>query len=296
VSGVSIDDGREGLVALREERAFVDLSSWRKVRVSGADAVAWLHDLLTADIEGLAPGEATRSLLLTPTGKVRADVHVIRREDDVLLLQDDDQPEHIGLLLHPYILSSDVTLEDATHDLTLVAVPGAAASRVGTPGTTPSTLGSGIDVVLPSGKPSWRLEDALLKADLVEAGPEAVEAWRIEDGRPRMGRDFGPDSLPAEAGLEPLIDLTKGCFLGQESIAKVRNLGHPTRILRHVRIAGDARVGEVVLSDTTAVGELTSVTPVEGGALAIARVRWDAGDAPLALTDGRLCTEVPQSG
>lgn len=283
----------DGIIALREERAFVDLSDRRKVRVSGADAVPWLHDLLTADIASLPRGGAVRSLLLSPTGRIRADVHVTRGEGDVLILQEPAQREHIGLLLHPYLLSSDVRLEDATHDLAVLSVLGAAARLVGRPGTSPSALGPGVDVITPTGKPAWRVEDALVKADLVEAGPDDVEAWRVLRGLPRMGMDFGEDSLPAEAGLETAIDFTKGCFLGQESVARVRNLGHPPRVLRHVSTDGELRPGEVVLSGVTTVGEVTSAAIAGGETVAIVRVRWEAADATLALPDGRVFRDIP---
>src|ERR1044071_7701902 len=93
----------QDLDVLLAGRGFVDLSGMRTIRVDGADATAWLHDLLTADIARLTPGTACRSLLLTPTGHVRADVHVVRRAGDVLLLQDPRQPESIETALRPYI-------------------------------------------------------------------------------------------------------------------------------------------------------------------------------------------------
>jgi hypothetical protein len=147
------------LAALLQGRGFVDLSDWRKVRVEGADAVSWLHDLLTADVAGLEPGRSGRSLLLTPTGRIRADVQVLRRDDDVVLVQSPEQPDHIGLLLSPYILSSDVLLEDATASPICSPSPGG-ASAVGLPGTVPSVLGPGVDLLATSGKPAWRAEDA----------------------------------------------------------------------------------------------------------------------------------------
>src|SRR4026207_1284136 len=122
------------LAALLQGRGVVDLSDWRKGRVEGADAVSWLHDLLTADVAGLEPGRSRRSLLLTPTGRIRADIQVLRRDDDVVLVQSPEQPDHIGLLLSPYILSSDVLLEDATTALDLFASPGAGAPVLGVGG------------------------------------------------------------------------------------------------------------------------------------------------------------------
>jgi tRNA-modifying protein YgfZ len=287
----------EQLTALREERAFVDLSTWRKVRVSGADARAWLDDLLTADLRSLAAGDAKRTLLLSATGRVRADVHAIARDDDIVLVQAADQPDHIGLLLNPYTLSSAVLLEDATAELSLFAVPGAASSLIGHPGSAPSVLGAGIDVVAAAGKPSWRVIDVFTQAGLVEAGAEAVEAWRIERGIARMGPDFDQGSLPAEAGLEDAIDDEKGCFVGQESVARVRNRGHPPRVLRHVTTEGDVAAGAPVVSGGDVVGSITSATAEgAGGTFALARVRWDAAERVLALVDGRTLAAVRSSG
>jgi folate-binding protein YgfZ len=277
----------DGVDALRRGMAFVDLSDWRKVRVGGSEAVAWLHDLLTADIAGLASGEAVRSFLLSPTGRIRADVHVVRRDDDVVLLQPPEQPDHVGLLLVPYILSSDVDLEDVTGSLALFAVPGSGASLVGHPGSEPSVLGPGVDLLVGSGKPAWRIEDALVKAGLTEASHAAAETWRILQGHPRMGADFGQGSLPAETGLDDVIDLTKGCFLGQESVARVHNLGHPPWVLRVVRVDGPASVDDAVLWGPGEVGRITSAAIDRGATQAVARIRWEAVDQVLTLPDGR---------
>jgi tRNA-modifying protein YgfZ len=292
----SREQSNEQLIALREERAFVDLSLWRKVRVSGSDARSWLNDLLTAEVGSLAPGHARRALLLTPTGRIRADVQVSARDDDLLLLQAADQPDHIGLLLNPFTLSSAVLLEDATTELSLFAVPGAAASLVGHPGSIPSVLGPGIDVVVGAGKPSWRVIDAFTQSGLVEAGTDAVEAWRIERGVPRMGPDFDQGSLPSEADLDDTIDSQKGCFLGQESVARIRARGHPPRVLRHVRSEGQIEAGAPILSGPDVVGSITSATVDDaGGATALARVRWEAAEGPLSLSDGRALLRVRSS-
>ena len=171
------------LAALLTGRAFVDLSAYRKVRVHGADAVGWLHDLLTADVAGLAPGASCRSLLLTPTGRIRADVQVLRRDEDLVLTQSPEQPDHIGLLLGPYVLSSDVSLEDTTSEL--ASVRGARrrgrddrASRLRTlePRTRPGPARRH------RASPPGASQDALVKAALVEASADAAEAWRIIHG------------------------------------------------------------------------------------------------------------------
>jgi folate-binding protein YgfZ len=276
------------LAALEEERAFLDRSAWRKVRVTGGDAVTWLGDLLAADIAGLEPGRGCRSLLLTPTGRIRADVQVARRDDDLFLLQAPEQPEHIGLALNTYVLSADVSLEDRTNDLALFTVPGRAASLVGIHGATePSSVGPGIDVLVDAGKPAWRFVEACIAAGHEEAGGDAYEVWRVRRGIARMGRDFDERSLPAEAGLEATIDSEKGCFLGQEAVARVRNLGHPRRLLRHLHGPGPIAAGEAVFAGPNAVGEVTSAAPDGDGSTVIARVRWDAATEPLTVSGGR---------
>jgi hypothetical protein len=115
-----------------------------------------------------------------------------------------------------------------------------------------------------------------------------LESWRIRRGVARMGVDFSPGALPAEAGLEDTIDLTKGCFLGQESVAKVRNLGHPPWVLRHVRSRTPIVRGAPVLVGGVAIGEVTSATDADGGADAIVRVRWEAASEPLSTESGPL--------
>ncbi len=269
--------------ALDEGRAFADRSFLRKVAVTGADAAAWLHDLVTAGIEGLEPGEARRSLLLTPTGRVRADFHVVREAGGFLLLQDPSQPRGVGHLLAPYVLSSDVALEDRTDALALFSIPGGALDLQGT--SRPSILGGGTDLVVEAGRHE---EAAALLAGrgFVAAGDDAVELRRIRHGIPRFPVDFGEDSLPAEAGLESAIDFTKGCFLGQESVAKVRNLGHPPRVVLTLRAARRVVPGEPVVTEGHVVGAVTSAAETADGVALLAAVRWEARSGPLGTAAG----------
>jgi tRNA-modifying protein YgfZ len=274
------------LAALQEQRAFVDRSSLRKLEVSGRDARTWLNDLLTAGISRLADGRACRSLLLSPTGRIRADVHVVPHGEELLLLQDPGQPSAIGDLLAPYVLSSHVTLTDRTDDLGVYCVLGAAADRVGWPGTRPSVLGEGEDLVTPLAGAA-RLESMMMNKQLTQVGDDALEVWRIRRGLARFPVDLTEDSVPAEGGLDALIDAEKGCFLGQESVAKIRNLGHPAHVVRHVLAEGDVGPGLDVVSEGEVVGRVTSAAPADGpGTACLARVRWAAAEAPLATADG----------
>jgi folate-binding protein YgfZ len=250
----------EEVTALEHGRGFVDAYPLRTIAVAGGDAGAWLNDLVTASVEGLSPGRVVRSLLLTPTGRVRADVHVALTDQGYLLFQEPDQPRSIDELLEPYVLSCDVALE-----------------RVDGPDGP---------VLVPSGR-GWTV--ALSRPEGgIPVRREAAETWRIRSGFPRFPDDVDQDSLPAEAGLESLIDFAKGCFLGQEAVAKVRNLGHPGRLVVFRRSMEPVGRGEAVLLGHTPVGVVTSTAPLPGhpGSALLARVRWDGRDASLSTAHG----------
>ena len=275
----------EQVAAIEAGRAFVELRGWRLVTVTGDDARTWLHDLVTADVRTLQPGTARRTLILTPTGRIRADLHAVEIDDGFLLLQAPDQPDAADRILAPYVLSSDVRLEDASDRRSAFAVLGAGGLD-GPWWSSPSVLGVGAGAVTEAGEPANRLRSDLLDEDLPEVSWDAIERWRIHRGTPRMGPDFGTDALPAEAGLEGVIDFTKGCFLGQESVAKVRNLGHPRRAIVPVRSGATVLVGMPVLAGGSEVGAVTSVAGDSGDA--IVRVRWAAAGEELSTAVGPL--------
>jgi len=273
------------LDALRSGRAYADLSGWRKVLISGPDARTWLNDLLSADLAGLADGTTRRSLLLSPTGRIRADVTVAATGRGLVLFQDPSQPSAIDRLLGPYVLSSDVDLVDVTEDLALLAVPAPGAPpAISAEVLRPSCLGPGADLLVEDDRlPGIRTN----LSDLIEAGPEALEAWRIVRGVARFGVDLGEDSLPQEAGLDHAVAYQKGCFLGQEAVARVRNLGHPPFVVLVGGADGPVAAGEGVTADGQTVGTVTSATPIDHGrTAAIVRVRWAARAAALRTKAG----------
>jgi tRNA-modifying protein YgfZ len=259
--------------ALDDGRGFVDRSEDRAVVVRGVDARGWLGDLVTADIASLVRGSSRRSLLLTPTGRIRADMWIAQIDDDgFLMLQARDQPEPVDDLLRPYVLSSAVRLEPASDERSVLLFP-AREEIVIAPGDDRSLRGRSV------GSASILVDE------------RAFEIWRIGRGDPLMGIDFEAGALPAEVGLERLIDATKGCFLGQESVAKVRNLGHPPTVLRHLRCDTHVIAGASVStadgeSAESEVGRITSAAPTrEGGTVLIARVEFRAADVPLSTSD-----------
>jgi len=249
----------EQVDALDEGRAVLDLAGWTLVDVLGADAEAWLNDLVTANVATLPLGGAVRSLLLGPTGRIRADLVVLRQPTGFLLLQPTGQPRRIDELLEPYVLSSDVSLARSEAKPTI--------APTGSSGGWAVAAGPGPHV-------------------LVDA--KAYDAWRIRSALPRFPTDLDEDSLPAEAGLDeaPTIDRQKGCYLGQESVAKVRNLGHPARLVVAVRAHEPIDAGQEVLAEEAPVGLVTSVDRRGDRTMALARIRWDAKDSALVTRSG----------
>ena len=252
---------RTQIEALDAGNGVLDLGGWTATEVRGPGAEAWLNDLVTASVEALEPGTTVRSLLLGPTGRIRAEFHVARSAEGFLLLQGPGQPEPVGAPLDPYVLSSDVEI------------------RLG------DTEGL---AVTPAAGPRWAIaRDASSNAH-VRVGAEAFDAWRVRHGIPLFPDDLDRDSLPAEGGLdvEPVIDRTKGCYLGQESVARVRNMGHPPRVVWAVEAEAFVPSGTAVFSTDAEVGIVTSAEP--NGRAAIVRIRWDARDSDLVTGAGTV--------
>jgi tRNA-modifying protein YgfZ len=261
--------------------AFADLSFWRKVAVSGDDPLEWLNDLVTADLSDLAEGHARHALFLSPTGGIRAAFTIAVLDGTLVLVQDPMQPAPIHQLLEPYVLSSGVTLEDRTSDLAIFAFPGRTDSleMAGAFHWTPSCLGTGVDLV-----GAGESRDVLLRSlseRFKQAGNEDLEAWWVVAGIPRLGVDALEGDLPQEAGLSSAVSRAKGCFPGQEAVAKVDTLGHPRRVVVPLEADGSASPGDPVVLDDSEVGEITSVAVSGGRTLVLARLRWEARDAQL---------------
>jgi folate-binding protein YgfZ len=203
-----------------------------------------------------------------------------------VLVQDPEQPRSILDLLAPYVLSSDVQLEDRTIDLALLAfpnreippdAPGAALS-------SPSVLGPGVDVILPDD--DHEVLAAGFAKSYRQAGNEELEGWRIAAGLPRVGIDVTEEDLPQESRLEEAVSFDKGCFLGQEAVAKVRNLGHPRRVLLKLEADRSMSPGDPIMADGGEVGRITSASATEIGSVGLGRVKWDARVGPFHTAAG----------
>jgi tRNA-modifying protein YgfZ len=233
------------------------------VRVAGPDAEDYLQRMVSNDVEAVGVGEACDALLLTPKARVIATLRIWRRgSDDFLLLT---EPE-LG----------DAALNE------LRRMRFAAKCEVG-PEEHSSTLVFGGDEGIPNheyGLPARELLDAELEPTLAAS---ELERMRIEAGTPRYGHELDDRVLPAEAGLEKThISFTKGCYPGQEPIARLHYRGHVNRTLR-VLDAEAAAPGDELSHEGKVVGRVTSAVP--GRALAYVRTEVP-GEAELSLPSG----------
>ncbi|MBD0330284.1 MAG: hypothetical protein ICV64_09290 [Thermoleophilia bacterium] len=254
----------------RRPRAFV--------AVNGPDAEALLQRVLSNDVAPLAPGDACDALLLTNKARVIAPLRVLRRgADDFLLLTEPDLGEVLLRQLLRFRLAAKAAVEREEHESVVVLGAG------GPPG---GALALSTDEY---GVPAFELIDGEPPADTVEASDDELELLRIRARTPRWGREIDGRVLPAEAGLvERAVSLTKGCFPGQEPIARLHYRGHANRGLRLLELGGGETPGydaDVRLGDKV-VGRVTSAAASGSGTvLALAYVRREVpADAELTVS------------
>ena len=268
--------------------AVVDLGFRGVVRVTGPDRESFLQGMLTCDVSALAPGRAAHGLLLTIQGRVTADVRVLATTDALLLDVDVRARAAMLAAMEKLLVADDVEFGEPPVALALVGVegPGAAAllaaSRVATvpvggqvetrvAGVPVRALaasevrGPGVVLYAPAaGAPAvW---DALLAAGARACGMQALEARRVETGVPRIGIDMDGSTLAIELPVEDLISATKGCYLGQEVVARGTARGQVQRRLVGVRFEGaEPARGALLHHAGKEAGRVTSVARAHGG-------------------------------
>ncbi|MEW6582291.1 MAG: glycine cleavage T C-terminal barrel domain-containing protein [Actinomycetota bacterium] len=254
------------------------------VWVEGPDAAAFLQGVLTADVAGLAPGACAYALLLDGKGRIRFDMTCRRDAEDAFTLVADPAagPGLVGALEHYHVSEDlDVLGPETSALLVLGGLPA--------PGD-----GALVDAVLPGRVPGTTLlvvsdpDAAVAALGVPEAGAAALEALRVEAGVPRVGVDTGPHTLVREAGVEDAaVSFTKGCYLGQETVARVAHRGHVNRRLCVLAADAPIPVGAAVRSAGAEVGRVTSASPSPRyGHAALATVRTEVPSGAEVEVDG----------
>jgi folate-binding protein YgfZ len=254
---------------------FVDLSHRDVLALSGEDRLTWLHALTTQDFESLIPGVPVDALILSPQGHLEHAFQAIDDGNEVLLHTEPGAGAALATYLHGMRFMNRVSVE-AREDLAVVGLPGLAWELV-----PRSDL---LALVGRRGEPS---------------GLWAWEALRIAAGRPRFGVDTDHRTIPNELGLlETAVHLDKGCYRGQETVARVHNLGHPPRRLVLLHLDGSVSelpaVGADVMAADAVVGRVgSSARHYELGPIALALVkRRTAIDSALTVDGIAASQEV----
>jgi tRNA-modifying protein YgfZ len=262
---------------LSEAAGLVDRSDRAKFVVRGGEAAEFLQGQVSNDVEALEPGTGCYAVILNHKGKLRTDLRVLRGEDFFWL--DTEAIGHAVLahMLRTYAVGREVQWEDVSATRALVSVVGPAARELfegsehsfeERDGRMYVATALGVDVI---GEPG-------LELDFETVSEEAAECLRIESGRPRLGFDMDAETMPEEAGInERAVSFTKGCYVGQETVARLHYRGKPNRHLRGLRLAEPAERGTEVLLGEKVVGRLGSVcVSPRLGPIALALVRREA--------------------
>jgi tRNA-modifying protein YgfZ len=280
---------------LREGAGMLDRSSRGKLIVRGADAAEYLQGQITNDVEALEPGTGCYAALLERKGHIQGDMRVLLLHEDEFWL-DVEAASSSTVLRHltMYSVGREVEIEDVSDKWAITSLIGPQAAELsGFEGLTVEhsqgfrnwdgveVLGvatdTGRDLITEAGRVE-RLRELLAEKGAVEVTEAAAEIVRVETGRPRFGAEISSDVMPAEAGIvERAVDFEKGCYIGQEPVARLHYRGRPNRRLCGLRLTAPAQSGEPLRLGERDVGSLATVciSPVLGP-IALALVRREA--------------------
>ncbi|HLL55213.1 MAG TPA: aminomethyltransferase family protein [Myxococcaceae bacterium] len=298
--------------AARSAVVLADLSSRQLLRITGEDRASFLHGMCTNDVKGLPEGTATYAAMLTPKGAMVCDARIWRRADDLLLDFEPGLGTKAKEFLEKYLISEDAELHDDSAGYGLLGVYGPKAGALlrqalglsaapernrfvpvpfmPAPGSEAQTvLAVGADLVVPGGVEllvphgvlaalHQRLTELGGPLGLRPIGFEALEVLRVEAGVPRYGQDMEDKTIPLEANLERAIHYNKGCYIGQEVIARATFRGHMNRKLTGLLLGEQQPAPQAELrSGEKKVGWITSVvrSPAKGQNVALGYVHRD---------------------
>ena len=279
--------------ALRETAGCV-VRDRRAIAVGGTEAGEYLQGQLTNEIQALAPGEGCYAALLDRKGHMQGDMRVLCFGDALRLDLEPVAGDAVMRHLSMYKVGRDVAVEEITDDIAVVSVIGPAATElalagplgpehahreitVGTVAATAVASDGGVDLFVAAADAA-DVRDSLHERGVVAVSEAAAEIVRVEGGRPRFGHEMTSATLPAEAGInERAVSFTKGCYIGQETVARLHYKGKPNRYLRGLRLALPVADGDSVLLGERELGTIgTAVVSPAHGPIALAVLRREA--------------------
>ena len=270
-----------GLAALARGAAAVERPGRGLLRLTGKDPAGMLNAILTNEVPKDA-GLGAYALLLNPKGRVQADLRVLKADEAVLVETEPEGADAAREILGRYAPFSRVALEDlsdtwsvlglygplagdllngpdlAEHRTVEVEIGGEMLLAVGVAAPVP-----GYDLLGPSEIVTQARED-LIERGATPADLDAYETARIEAGIPRFGADITPENFPGEAGiLDRAVNFAKGCYPGQETVARMRYRGHPNKTLYRISTKGAPEAGSPIFQADKSIGTITSVAPLQ---------------------------------
>jgi folate-binding protein YgfZ len=286
-------------LAVTEGAGLIDRSQRGKIDLSGPDAIEYLQGQVTNDIKALPVGTGCYAALLNPKGRILSDARVLVRDPQRLWLDTEQSSLEVALSeLRTYKIGRKVEVADRSAERALLSLLGAnsgevvaAAAAIDPPADEHDSVDGAIagqpvvvarsalgqDIFIDAGHKQAAI-DALLTAGAEPVDERAAELVRIESGLPRYGIDMSEGNLPGEAGIvERAVSFTKGCYVGQEPVARMFHKGHPNRLLRGLALSEAVEPGAGLMLGDREVGRVGSTgnSPTHGP-IALAIVRKEA--------------------
>jgi folate-binding protein YgfZ len=304
-----------GYEALRNGAAWMNLSARARIEAWGRDRARFLHNVTSNEVKKMAPGAGAYAFVLTPQGRIQADVCLFAFADHFLIDTEPELREKVPQLILRYKVADQVELKDVTGETAAIGLEGPASAAVLATLSAPvppagyahlpwndSTIA---DVTI-TGQPGFRifcplgqvtaLTGRIEAAGAVAATAEDARVVRIENGRPLFGVDIRETSLPQETQQMHAVSFTKGCYLGQEIVERIRAQGQVNKLLSHLEIDAPEAVpaGTRLIAGDADVGEVTSsvYSPQYGKVVGLGYVRRQHAAAGTALRAGDFQARV----
>ncbi len=312
------------LQGLLDKAGVFDMGYRTFVRVSGKDRIRWLNGMVTQGVKFMTPGQVAYTLVLSAQGRIQGDADVYCHEDVLFLETDRSQAERLLTHLRRFIIMDDVKLEESDAPITSIGIVGSQAEEILThlgaavpeTGTFAGSQLAGVDGMVAQGYspivPHFEIHvpadralvvwNALVTAGAMPCGLEAMEDLRVLEGVPLYDVDFSDKHLPQETNLQRALNFTKGCYIGQEIVERIRSRATVHRSLRQFELLDDAprlepgqklelRAGDTVVGELTSTAAIRLPKLTKNLALGVARTEVLEQNAALEY-DGGTATPV----
>lgn len=311
---ISFGNDIEALEAAQNGVAICDRSHWGLIKVTGSDRLRFLHNQSTNNFERLKPGEGCDTVFVTSTARTIDLATAYLTDDEVLLITSPNRYKYLLEWLERYIFFADkVELIDITDKNSIFSLIGlqsdALLAKLGldaiigqpvgnhqlindlrvTVGSGLVTLGYTLIVPAENAANVWKM---VVEAGAVPMGDDLWEQLRVQQGRPAPDQELTDDYNPLEAGLLQTISFDKGCYIGQETIARLNTYKGVKQNLWGIKLKDAAEIGSVIMVGDEKVGKLTSIVESDRGFFGLGYIRTKAGGAGLIVQIGETTGEV----